>query len=72
MKAMGSRKLLSLWVAVFAGDLCAVDVWSGPEGFALFAKVAKFVVCRNGFLRFLVISYCSGALALTLQPLLLH
>ena len=29
---------------------------SGPELFALLAKVAKFIVCRNDFLRFLVIS----------------
>ena len=34
----------------------AVVVWSSPELFALFAKVAKFVVCRNNFLRFLFIS----------------
>ena len=40
--------MLSLWVAVFAGDLGAAVVWSGPEGFALFAKVAKFIDCRNG------------------------
>ena len=56
MKLMGSRKLLSLWVAVFA------VVWSvlGAvcEEVALFAKAAKFVVLqeRVGFLRFLVIS----------------
>ena len=28
---------------VFAGDLGAAVGWSGPEGFALLAKVAKFV-----------------------------
>ena len=56
MKLMGSRKLLSLWVAVFA------FVWSTLgavcEEVALFSKAAKFVVLqeRVGFLRFLVIS----------------
>ena len=42
MKLMGSRELLSLWVAVFA------VVWSilgaVSEEVALFTKVAKFVV----------------------------
>ena len=28
-------------------DLGAAVVWSSPEELALFAKVAKFVVCRN-------------------------
>ena len=49
--------LLSLWVAVFAGYLGAAVVWSGPEEFALFTKVAKFIV------------YKSGVLRLTLHPL---
>ena len=43
-------KLLSLWEAVFAGDLGAVVIWSVlgavSEEFALFAEVAKFV-CWN-------------------------
>ena len=28
---------------VFAGDLGVAIIWSGPEGFALLGKVAKFV-----------------------------
>ena len=47
MKVMESRELLSLWVAVFLADLGAAVVWSGPEGFALLAKIdANSTVCQ--------------------------
>ena len=56
---------------VFAGELGAAVVWSGPEGFALLAKVAKSVGMAS-YDSLSSVNTAVGALKFMLHPLLLQ